>query len=168
MRMSDCSIMREFTLVSCEMSVVSPRLAETPEQPRIALAALMRLMLASANSPAMDHFGSLMSPPVRMTERLGGRSSCSTFPLLVTTVTFSALMCSSTRRAVELVLMKTVSPSSTKRAVWAAMLRFAVMALELMELPKGSMSSTQPWVLRTRPSSVKALRSRLTVREETP
>ena len=50
-------------------------------------------------------------------ERWRGGVSCSALPLLVTTVMFCVVMCLMTERAVELVFMKTVSPSYQARCL---------------------------------------------------
>ena len=73
----------------------------------------MRFTHSSANSPVIDAFGGLISPPVRMIDALGRSVRSMALALLVITVTSCAVMFEMIDSAVELALMKMQSPSFT-------------------------------------------------------
>ena len=82
---------------------VGGREARHAQETRIAV---MRFTHSSANSPVIDAFGGLISPPVRMIDALGRSVRSMALALLVITVTSCAVMFEMIDSAVELALMK--------------------------------------------------------------
>ena len=105
----------------------------------------MRFTHSSANSPVIDAFGGLISPPVRMIDALGRSVRSNAFALFVITVTSCAVMFEMIESAVELALMKMQSPSLTCFAASRAIALLARICREPEGLPSGLSKVAVPY-----------------------